>query len=110
MLKINFCKHTPKLLFIISSIVSLQATANDFFAKASKSFNFYAVSDFLGQFREHNESKTHSPNVLGIVMKEKRKVLTRNYKYGLLDEIVLVLFSLRSIIGGKIKPVLFKKF
>ncbi len=80
----------------------------DFFAKASKHFRFKEIPAFLGQFRVHDESKTHTPNIRQKVLSEKKAVLDANFGYTAVDSLFFSLFSFRSWLGEHLKPF-FKK-
>lgn len=76
----------------------------DFFSKAaSRSFHFHKIPSFLGSFRVHDESKTHTPNIKEKVLAEMREVLAKNFSYGTLDHLFFSFFSTRSIIAEWVK-------
>ena len=68
----------------------------DFFARASKQFKFAKIPDMLGQFRIHDKSKTHEPNIRRKLYKEHKLVLSQNFNFSLLDKLIFDLFFLRS--------------
>lgn len=82
----------------------------DFFAKASKKFKFKSMGVFLGQFRIHEESKTHTPTNRILIISEMRKVLARNYGYNFFDHVIFTFFILRSRLAEKVKKHFFKRF
>lgn len=82
----------------------------DFFAKASKDFTYKSVDVFLGQFRIHEESKTHTPSNRAAIIKEMRAVLAQNYNYNALDHLFFSFFIMRSRLASVVKKRFLRKF
>jgi glycosyltransferase involved in cell wall biosynthesis len=81
----------------------------DFFARAAAKFTFMRIPELLGQFRTHDESKTHNRDNARKVKNEHRAVLARNFRYGALDHALFEFFHRRSRLAYLVKRKLLKR-
>jgi glycosyltransferase involved in cell wall biosynthesis len=76
----------------------------DYFSRmANNNFKFKRVSELLGQFRVHSQSKTQNASNYAKVKHEYKKVLAKNFNYDVFDFAFFEFFQLRSRAAKKIK-------
>lgn len=100
----RFCPVQPTVFWrksVTESIMPLNKELNfcmdvDFYARASKKFQFARLNKMLGIFRVHEESKTQNSSNQKAHIAEYKEVLSKNFDFSNRDKLIFDLFILRS--------------
>ncbi len=104
----RFCPVQPTVFWrksVTETAMPLNKALNfcmdvDFYARASKKFQFKCLDKILGVFRVHNESKTQNASNHKVHVAEYKKVLSENFNFSSKDRLIFDLFIFRSSITG----------